>query len=200
MQCPRASLILLVVGAAAACSGTGSDAPSREATADSAAVARARLAADELGRDLMGLLTAELRRGGPDAAIAVCADSAQLRTARHAAEGLAVRRVGTRVRNPANTPDSIEAGVLDVFERALAAGRTPADTGFVTRDAAGRPELRYLRPVRVAEPCLNCHGARGAQTPAVRALLAKRYPDDEAVNYRVGDLRGAVSVRLRLDP
>jgi hypothetical protein len=167
---------------------------------DFAAVARARAAATALGGDLVAMLTRELARGGPVAAIAVCADSAQEKTRLHQAEGVQVRRVGTRIRNPANTPDSVEAAVLAAFAAALSAGRLPADTFFVTPAAGGGHELRYLRPVRVQEPCLACHGPASGLAPEVRALLAARYPGDHATDYAVGDLRGAVSVRLRLQP
>lgn len=164
---------------------------------DTADLGRARAAADDLGRDLMGLLAAELGRGGPAAAVAVCADSAQQRTARHQAEGLQVRRVGTRIRNPANTPDGIELAVLEAYARAIETGRSPGDTAFLLVSRDGTRELRFLRPIRVTEPCLACHGSGDRRSPQVQAILAARYPEDRAVDYRPGDLRGAISVRMR---
>ncbi|MGE0552136.1 MAG: DUF3365 domain-containing protein [Gemmatimonadales bacterium] len=163
--------------------------------ADSVAIAAARQAAASLGGDLLGMLTRALQEGGPDRAIAFCADSAQARSARHQAEGVQVRRVGTRVRNPANAPDSVERAVLAAFAASLAGGTPPGDTAFVATGADGAPELRYLRPVLVAEPCLACHGDPAAMSSRVREVLASRYPADEAVGYQVGELRGAVSVR-----
>jgi len=179
-----------------ACSSDRPPSAGRASTPDALPLARARTAADDLGRDLMGLLTSELQRGGPEAAIAVCADSAQHRTARHNAEGTMVRRVGTRTRNPANRPDSVEAAVLRSFAAALAAGRMSGDTAFTAEAAGGAREVRFLRPIRVAQPCLACHGPPESFSPAVRELLSERYPQDEAVGYRIGDLRGAISVRL----
>lgn len=189
----RVALACLVL--ASACSG-GSPSAAAPGVADSAAVARARAAADGLGRDLMGLLSAEMARGGPEAAVAVCADSAQLRTARHQAEGLRIRRVGTRVRNPANAPDTVEQAVLLAWTRAMAEGRSPGDTSFAAVAPEGPHEVRYLRPIRVGEMCLACHGDPGRQSPRLRSLLAERYPVDRAVGYAVGDLRGAISVRV----
>lgn len=189
----RLALACLVL--ASGCSG-GSPSAAAPGSADSAAVARARTAADGLGRDLMGLLSAEMARGGPEAAIAVCADSAQRRTERHQAEGLRIRRVGTRVRNPANAPDTVEQAVLQVWDEAMAKGRPPGDTSFAAAAPDGPREVRYLRPIRVAEMCLACHGDPGRQSPRVRSLLAERYPMDRAVGYAVGDLRGAISVRV----
>ncbi len=161
---------------------------------DAAMLADATRAANALGGDLIAMLTGELKRGGPDAAIAICADSAQARTRQHQEAGLAVRRVGTRVRNPENAPDSFERVVLDAFEASLAAGQLPADTVVMQALAGGGTRLRYLRPVRVQEGCLACHGAPENIPPSVRAVLAARYPEDRATGYAVGDLRGAVSV------
>ena len=164
---------------------------------DSAMLQEATSAADALGAGLMTMLTQELQRGGPDAAIAICADSAQARTRQHQAAGLAVRRVGTRVRNPANAPDSLERAILDAFEASLLAGALPADTVVMRALAGGGTELRYLRPVRVQEGCLTCHGATEGIPASVRSVLLDRYPNDQATGYRVGDLRGAVSVTVQ---
>jgi hypothetical protein len=176
--------------------------PRREAVtardgADSIEVARVRAAAAALAGDLLAMLGRELARGGPAAAIAVCADSAQARTVLHQREGLSLRRVGTRVRNPLNAPDSIETAVLAAFEAALAAGRLPPDTVVLEAGPGGASVLRYLRPIRVQEMCLPCHGPTERLAPEVRGTLAARYPDDRATGYAVGDLRGAVSARLQ---
>jgi hypothetical protein len=193
----RRRILLAAVLLATACSSDRPSMSRQPAAPDSLVVARARTAADDLGRDLTGLLTSELKRSGPAAAIAVCADSAQRRTARHGSAGTMVRRVGTRVRNPANRADAVESAVLREFAAALAAGRLPADTAFTVAGAGGAREVRFLRPIRVAQPCLACHGTPGSFSPAVRELLRELYPGDQAVGYQVGDLRGAISVRIR---
>lgn len=166
---------------------------------DSVRLREARTAASALGSDLLTMLTQELARGGPAAAIAVCADSAQVRTSRHQQAGIVVRRVGTRVRNPANMPDSLEAAILAAFQADLAAGRLPADTTVLEALAGGHTRLRYLRPVRVQEPCLTCHGPATGIPDSVRAILAQRYPNDQATGYALGELRGAVSVQVTQD-
>jgi hypothetical protein len=171
-------------------------APPPAPTVDSAQLVEARATADALGADLMTMLTGELKRGGPEAAIAICADSAQARTLAHEQNGISVRRVGTRVRNPRNAPDPLEQAVLTAFETSLLAGQLPADTVIMESLEGGGSRLRYLRPVQVQEGCLACHGAPEGIPSAVRAVLAERYPDDKATGYQVGELRGAVSVRV----
>ena len=47
---------------------------------------------------------------------------------------------------------------------------------------------RYVEPIRVQGLCLTCHGA---SLPApVAARIAELYPEDQAVGFAEGDLRG----------
>jgi uncharacterized protein DUF3365 len=164
---------------------------------DSTEVARARTAADRLGSDLVSMLTGELKRGGPTGAIAVCSDSAQVLTARHQSSGVMVRRVGTRVRNTKNAPDSTESKVLESFAAAIASNRVMPDTTFATRDGDGRIVTHYMRAIRIQEFCLACHGPADSISAAVKQVIAARYPEDRATDYRLGELRGAISVTVR---
>ncbi len=183
---------------ALACSGGNGSAVDHPPTPDSASIAQARLAADALGKDLMPLLLGALERGGPAEAVAFCADSAQVRTARHRDAGIDVRRVGTRVRNPANAPDSVERSLLTQLATGLERGALPQEIVTVIAGPDGSFRLQYIRPIVVAEPCLVCHGDPATFNPVVTQVLATRYPDDRATGYRVGDLRGGITVRIPL--
>lgn len=182
------------------CSNGSRRTAERPPAPDSATIVQARLAADALGKDLMPLLLGALERGGPAAAIAFCADSAQVRSARHQRAGVDVRRVGTRIRNPVNAPDSVERSLLDQLATGLEQGSMPQEIVTVIPGPDGSFQLHYIRPIVVAEPCLACHGEPSSFDLAVRRVLATRYPQDAATGYRVGDLRGAISVRIPLAP
>lgn len=191
--------LTFVFAAVVGCARERAAVADRPPVADSATVARAQAAANTLGPDLAGMLQQAIRDGGPVQAVAVCADSAQARTARHAIDGVAIRRIGTRVRNPANAPDTLEARVLAYLAEQKAAGSMPGEVVEVARTGLdGGWELRYLRPVVLQEFCTTCHGAVENIPPAVRSVIAERYPDDSAVGYAAGDLRGAISVRIPL--
>ena len=192
----RATSLLLAAAFITACGETRAPAD-LAVPVDSAELARARTAADQLGSDLVTMLNGELKRGGPAAAIAVCSDSAQVRTARHQSSGITVRRVGTRVRNAENTPDSIESTVLDAFAAAIASNRTMPDTAFATRDVNGQVVTHYMRAIRIQEFCLACHGPADSISAEVKRVIATRYPTDRATDYRLGELRGAISVTVR---
>jgi hypothetical protein len=165
---------------------------------DSATMATARDAATALGQGLMKALLARLETGGPDSALAFCADSAQALTARYQLAGVDVHRTSLRTRNPSNAPDSAEVRVLEYLAGLKTAGTLPTEFVEVRRRDDGARELRYYRPVMVAAGCLNCHGAVEGIKPSIRAVLAERYPDDAAVGYAEGDLRGVVAVRVAM--
>lgn len=170
----------------------------RGGAAEDEALAGARAAAAKLSGGLMSALTEALRAGGETNALAVCHDRAQIITATIAAEtGRTVRRTSLRTRNAANRPDAWERAGLEAFIRRAAAGEAPESleiTEVVVVD--GQRVFRYLKAIPTRTMCLGCHGA--AVEPEVRAAVQRLYPDDEAVGFGEGDIRGAVSVRQAL--
>ena len=56
-----------------------------------------------------------------------------------------------------------------------------------------------MKPLTVQPPCLACHGPEEGIAEEVRAALTQRYPHDQAVGYRLGDLRGAVTIKRPLE-
>jgi hypothetical protein len=155
-------------------------------------------AADALGKGLMTALLGQLESGGPPAALAFCADSAQALTARYQQEGLDVHRTSLKVRNPRNAPDSVEVRVLDALAAQHAAGTLAPEYVEIRRLGTSAREVRYFRPIQVQQGCLTCHGAVNGIAPGIQSVLAERYPDDAAVGYAVGDLRGVIAVRRAL--
>jgi hypothetical protein len=162
------------------------------------ALGRAQAAAGALGGELQRELFGALEEGGPLLAVDVCSVRAQEISAGQSSEGLTVRRVSLRTRNPLNRPDPYETLRLETFAAAHAAGDLPAEEAEVVVEDEG-PVLRFLRPIMIAEPCLACHGDPGAIDPAVLELIRTRYPEDLAVGYSAGELRGAISVRVLLE-
>jgi hypothetical protein len=48
--------------------------------------------------------------------------------------------------------------------------------------------LGYVEPILVQPLCLTCHGDPLA--PDIAARIDELYPEDRAVGYEIGDLRG----------
>jgi hypothetical protein len=167
-----------------------------ERSADEAAALAARFQAE-----LQARLQAALADGGPVHAVTVCREEAPAIASRLANEsGWQLRRVGTRVRNPATgVPDTWEQAQLSEFARRMGAGEDAARLRVaVVADEPGGSVLRYMQPIVTAPACLACHGDRAAQSPALREALGRHYPQDQATGYAAGELRGAFSLRKPL--
>lgn len=163
------------------------------------ALARAREAAGALGTRLQGRLLAALDQGGPPQAVEVCSVEAQEIARSLSVDGALVRRVSLRTRNPENDPDPHERGILEAWDAVWGEEEVPGEVWQVTVQEGGRT-LRYLRPIPVAGPCTTCHGEPEEMVPELLALIRRLYPEDRAVGYASGDLRGAISVSIPLDP
>jgi hypothetical protein len=160
-----------------------------------AELAQARETATALAQALSQLVFSTMENEGPAATVRVCSEVAQERTAAHAVDGIYVRRISDRLRSPQNAADAAEARELERMHELDAEGHLPPEIIRVVQQGDSR-SLHLLRPIRIQQPCLACHGDAEAIDPEVRRILAERYPDDQATGYSVGDLRGAVSVRV----
>jgi hypothetical protein len=151
------------------------------------------------GRALVSELQTAMANGGPVAGIAVCYEAAPaIANAVGTDRGLDVGRTSLRVRNPANAPDQWERVVLTRFDEAADAGRDAASLEHVELvEAGGRRALRYMKAIPTAPLCLTCHGTD--IDADVLAIIDDYYPDDQARNFAVGDIRGAFTITKWLD-
>ncbi len=108
--------------------------------------------------------------------------------------GFEVSRTGLRLRNPENAPDEWEQKVLQLFQTKMASGVDPAklDHYEIITTAEGDKLFRYMRPIVMGELCLACHGTDVKQE--VKAEIARYYPEDKALGFKLGELRGAFSL------
>jgi hypothetical protein len=160
----------------------------------------ARKVAGSIPPKLLSVLTVEIEKGGPEGAIGVCREKApQMAKAASEETGWAIRRVSLNNRNPKAVPDAWERAVLEDFDRRAAAGEAPAtlEKGEVVTEG-GQKSYRYMKALPTVELCLKCHGPRESLAPAVREKLAALYPEDKAVGYTVGRIRGAMTLRKPL--
>lgn len=164
-------------------------------------LADARKVATSVPPKLLVVLNEEIAKGGPESAIAVCREKApQLAKAASEQTGWAIRRVSLRHRNPKATPDAWERSALEEFDRRAAAGENSAALEKAEIVANGeQKEYRYIKALPVQQICLACHGEAQTLKPEVTAQLKKLYPDDKAVGYSSGQIRGAMTIRKALN-
>ena len=138
-----------------------------------------------------------LTEGGPEAALRACADEAQGLTALVQAQtGVRVGRTSLRLRNPANAgPD----WVLLWLEANKEAQRDAVTSYEQIDETESGRVARIATPIFIGPQCLTCHGPSDARPPALAAVLAARYPSDEAHGYENGALRGAIWAESLVD-
>jgi len=150
----------------------------------------------EFSQALKGQLKAAIKQGGLTNAISVCNTVAPALAAENSKEGWTLERTSLRVRNSANTPDAWELSQLQQFEKINASGQHAADKPIVASELMvkdGVTHFRYMKAIPTQALCLGCHGSN--IDPELSALISKTYPDDKAVNFALGDLRGAFSLQ-----
>ena len=189
------SLSLLVL-AVAGCASTSSPSPEKVAALND----DARKTATGLIQTLGGELKAAMTSSGPAGAIGVCKERAPQIAAEAAQRtGMKIKRVSPNNRNPKGVPDAWETQALAKLGKRLAAGEKPEtlDMHEVVSGSEGK-EFRYAKALVTQPMCLNCHGDPDKMAPDVKAKLAAEYPNDKAVGYSAGMIRGIMSIRKPL--
>lgn len=156
-----------------------------------------KILGDSLAVQLLDTLQTELlaaiKAGGLQSAVEVC-DSVAIpitqRTKPVNKYEVDIKRVSERFRNPQNKPDDMAMLALSRLEN------DKLDSFVQTINESGFIYYRYYKPLRVKPLCVNCHGSPQAIGSEVAHRINKLYPEDRAINYNVGDFRGAVMVTL----
>lgn len=129
--------------------------------------------------ELMGELMAALDAGDPSAAIGVCKEKAPAVAANVSTQyGLALGRTSHKLRNPANTAPEWAMEYVD--------GLIDTPTYVVGPNG----ELGALLPIKLMAECQMCHGPAEMVDEDVMNAVNEYYPDDQAVGFVEGDLRG----------
>jgi len=140
----------------------------------------------QLGAELMAAMKAE----GPVYAIQVCNEKAPQIAQSISDANVTVSRTALRVRNPNNSATGEQKAVMEYFAARLAKDPTIVPEVLFT-DTQGKQQ--YMRAIVMQPQCAACHG-HSVQPEVKQAILAK-YPDDKAIGFNVGDLRGSFVVK-----
>lgn len=147
---------------------------------------------ESASQKLSQTLMSKMKEGGPLEAIAFCNQSALPITKKMSAyHGAEIKRTSLQIRNPENLPNAEELKVLHYYEDKLAEGN--ALNPLVSLDPSGKPN--YYAPIKIEQRCLICHGSPNQELSSpIDSILKIKYPEDLAVGYSEGDLRGIWSI------
>ncbi len=155
-------------------------------------VAAARAIVKDFATKMQGALKAAIDEGGLKQAIGVCNEAApQIAKAVSEDSGWRVGRTALRVRNRANAASARQALVLEGFLERARAGEDfkTMEHRTVFVDAEGQRTLLYMKAIPMGEVCAKCHGSD--VDPGLYATIRELYPEDQAIGFKPGDLRGA---------
>lgn len=156
---------------------------------------QARTLVKAFGSDLKSALKPAMKSGGPVNAINVCnLQAGPIAKAVSAQSDWKVSRTSLKVRNVNNAPDAWELKTLEQFEQRKAAGedvKTLEHSEIITKK--GESVYRYMKAIPTGGLCLKCHGSN--LNDAVSGKLKTLYPDDKAIGFKLGDIRGAFSLQ-----
>ena len=148
---------------------------------------------------LGGQLKQAIAAGGPSHAVQFCNFSAAniLDTLSTGYEHVKVKRTTEKLRNQANVPSGVERQLLQAYQQKLQDKETLTPEVTPLGDAT----ILYTKPIIINNAlCLNCHGSIESEiSKETYDVISSYYPQDQAVNYQMGDLRGMWSIEFDRD-
>ena len=161
--------------------------------------AQARELSKSFGGQLKQHLQQGMKQGGPLVALDVCNIQAPaIAQAVGDTAGWKVARTSMKARNEDNRPDMWELTTMLDFEKQKELGNDlkKMESYAVVETDNGRV-FRYMKAIPTGGVCLACHGESVQQE--VLDKIHELYPADQALGFSVGDIRGAFSLRKKLD-
>jgi hypothetical protein len=106
-----------------------------------------------------------------------------------------IRRVSDKPRNPKDAMNDDEQKVFALFKAKAQMPNAELKPIVMQHDDG---TVGYYAPIKISMPtCLKCHGEVGKDVKAEDyKVLKSLYPNDVAVGYKEGDLRGMFSIRF----
>lgn len=154
----------------------------------------------ELLTTLKSSLDSALATGDTKAAVETCSVIGQsIAKGISDKNNISIKRVSLKNRNPNGKPDSFEKESLIEFDNLKNSNTLkPSHETFSIVNENGVKYFRYMKPIVTAKTCLQCHGNPEQIKEEVKSTLLKNYPKDLATGYKEGDVRGAVSVKIKI--
>lgn len=153
--------------------------------------------ANEIAMEFVSRLKPQLKQaiqsGGFAHAVEICSStSPKIAADLSKKTGWRVKRVSLKPRNTSSaTPDHYEEFVLNTFDQRVR--QDPTVENLTQHDVVDN-QFRFLKAQRVEGLCLTCHGT--AVTDEISTKIQLLYPEDIAMNYQLGQVRGAISLSL----
>lgn len=147
---------------------------------------------------LKAALGSAIEAGGAEGALEVCNTQAPVIAAEVSRDsGWWVARTSLKTRNASSAPDAYERKIMETFEARIANGEKAADLASAeVVDENGKKTFRFVKAIPTGQVCLTCHGENVA--PELQQKIKALYPQDQALGYKEGDMRGVFTLKKTL--
>ena len=108
------------------------------------------------------------------------------------APNISIKRVSLKNRNPNNYPSGYDLIKLIQFKEKEQYNIPIKDISLYERESYW---IAY-KPIYVKKVCLKCHGDDKNLNKQAYKIIEQKYPQDKAVDYKLGDLRGAFVIKI----
>ncbi|MDP2067380.1 MAG: DUF3365 domain-containing protein [Lutibacter sp.] len=179
-------LIAMVFMALAACGNSITDKQKQEYATKGNEISQATFKA------LSEKLTEQMKLGGPAQAIPFCNVEALPLTQQLSDQyDVTIKRTSDKLRNPTNKPSLRELEIINNYHKLISEKKEI--TPIVEVD--NNNNKHYYAPILLKANCLACHGKVDEfVTVKTDSIIKSLYPNDKAVGYNEGDLRGIWSI------
>jgi len=145
--------------------------------------------AEQTKKNLVGNLTKQISENGAEKALEFCNINAIPLTQKLEAEnGVMIKRVSDKNRNPENAANVTELKIIEQFKTQLA---KKEELKATMKDGV------FYAPITTNAMCLQCHGSEKDIKPEVLAKIKSFYPNDKAFGYKENELRGLMVINKK---
>ena len=146
------------------------------------------------GKTLVGKVKKAIKEEGPFEAIDFCKLKAYpLTDSLSKLYQAEISRVAIKYRNLNNLANEQESKVINEYIKQLSQNKELEPLVIGEKEI-----IHYYAPIRVELACLTCHGNPGSDIPDTLYYHIKNlYPNDLAIEFKEGDIRGIWSISFK---
>lgn len=139
-------------------------------------------------------LRAAIQSGGMEYAIGFCnLEALPITDSVSELQQANIKRLAKKNRNLLNATNEVESEIYKTYIIEWLDGKVLQPK--VIPNESGHPV--YYKVIRIQPLCLNCHGVPGQDiTPDLAKKIVELYPEDKAINFKNGELRGMWAIEF----